>query len=132
MTLSEALATVQRRRPQADPIPAFIDLLQKFEQTYRDAGFITSKTEEQETLNIVVESSTLLATIKTSQHKKHKLPDMPIPIAKDDVMLDLSSRPAIGDQVGGGPDSGIDQQNVMMQQTKRPRQELKEGTNSVN
>jgi hypothetical protein len=42
MPLAEALALVKRRRPKADPLPAFLEMLKGYEQTCRSIGAISA------------------------------------------------------------------------------------------
>ena len=46
MTLNEAQRLVERRRPQAAPIPAFMEMLQEYEQTCRAVGAIAASSDE--------------------------------------------------------------------------------------
>ena len=43
MSLEEAQKLVQRRRPQAVPIPAFVEMLKEYEQDCRVLGIISDK-----------------------------------------------------------------------------------------
>ena len=43
MSLEEAQKLIQRRRPQAVPIPAFVDMLKEYEQNCRSLGAISDK-----------------------------------------------------------------------------------------
>jgi hypothetical protein len=42
MQLTDAMALVKRRRPTADPIPAFVKILERYEETCKQLGAIDS------------------------------------------------------------------------------------------
>jgi hypothetical protein len=54
MPLAEALALVKRRRPKADPLPAFLEMLKGHEQTCRSIGAISD--EDTKRVAVRVES----------------------------------------------------------------------------
>ena len=43
MCLEDALALVKRRRPKANPLPAFLEILKEYEGTCRSLGVIKGK-----------------------------------------------------------------------------------------
>jgi len=47
MTLKDAMMLIKRRRPEAEPIPAFLDLLERFEQTCNTSSGHKRKTKKQ-------------------------------------------------------------------------------------
>jgi len=64
MTYQAALQLVQRRRPQAQPIPAFVKMLQDYETTCRDNGWIPTESDE---IAVTKNNKPILSHEKTAQ-----------------------------------------------------------------